>query len=273
MAAYIERAFYDNTSPQLAIEDTTSNARSVKDFVQLIKTAWRRRAGDFIACGRYLVEAKAELANTNDYNAMLKQLDFNANTVKKLVCIGNDGILSSHVNSLPPCWSTLYCLTQLPQDVLKAAIADGRVHPRISRADAIALNPAKKTTAKSAATAKPSATTNSPDLSMIWKIASAEQRRAFLDQLGRAELCAAMSDALKADLRDRILGVMATKPSDFATYATGKFLSALASSEKPTGENDKRMGALLKCIIRQAEAKGIARGDIIVAARKPKARK
>ena len=66
---------------------------------------------------------------------------------------------------------------------------------------------------------------------------------------------------------------MAPKSSDFATYATDKFLSALACSEKPTDENNRRMGAALKCILKQAEAKGIARGNIIVGEGKPKARK
>jgi hypothetical protein len=50
------------------------------------------------------------------------------------------------------------------------------------------------------------------------------QRRAFL--LGRDGLCAVMSTALKADIRDHVLGVIiagASKSSAFAVDATNKF--------------------------------------------------
>src|SRR4029077_17423379 len=119
--------------------------------------------------------------------------------------------------------------------------ADGRIHPAMMRKDAIALKPAKKTTAKSAAAGKTSASTNPTELSTVWKTASADQRQRFLDQVGRAELCAAMTTALKADLRDHLVALAvagATKSSSFAIYSTDKLHVALRCAEQPEPDEE-----------------------------------
>jgi len=161
---------------------TDGNARGWKFFVDTINSIWRKGAGDFIACGRYLIEAKDELAR-DAYSAMLTKLHFNTSTAKKLICIAKNTTLGSHVNLLPPCWSTLYELSQLKEDVLKAALDSGSVHPGMQRKDATALKP--KSNNKSTSSSE----VQSPDLSTTWNAASADQRREFLDELGRDGLC------------------------------------------------------------------------------------
>ena len=77
------------------------------------------------------------------------KLDFVPSVARKLIRIAANETLCSPENKLPPAWTILYQLSQLPETTLKAALADGRIHPGMSRKDAIALKPAKKTTTKS----------------------------------------------------------------------------------------------------------------------------
>ena len=163
-----------------------------------------------------MIEAKTELSS-GDFRILLKKLLFNGSTAKKLICIAKNALLSSHVNSLPPCYTTLYHLSQVPERVLEDAFEDGTIHPGMSRKDAAALKPAKKTTARPA-------TAN------------------------------------------------ASKITPFARYATGKLHSVLACAEQPNDENIKRMLAMLNCIIKNAEAKGLTRSDIVIAEGEPKGR-
>jgi hypothetical protein len=264
--------------PALADTSAHSNARTWKDFVALINTSWRKSAGDFIACGRHLIAARDELA-CDAFNVMVKsKLDFEASVARKLLCIAANETLCAHVHRLPPCWSTIYELSQLSESVLKAAFADGRIHPGMMRKDAITLKPAKKTTAKSAAAGKTSASTNPTELSTVWKTASADQRQRFLDQVGRAELCAAMTTALKADLRDHLVALAvagASKSSSFAIYSTDKLHVALRCAEQPEPDEEsiRHMIAALGCIAKKAQARGITRSDVVIAEGKPRARR
>ena len=126
--------------------DDAPNVRSWKAFADAINHAWRKSAGDFIECGRLLEEANAELPR-DAFNAMVKsKLDFVPSVARKLIRIAANRTLCSPGNKLPPAWTILYQLSQLPEATLKAALADGRIHPGMSRKDAIALKPSKKTT-------------------------------------------------------------------------------------------------------------------------------
>jgi hypothetical protein len=268
----------DIATTPAAFEDTTSNARSVKDFANAINHVWRKSAGDFIACGRLLGEANDELPR-DAFNAMVKsKLDFVSSVARKLIRIAANQTLCSPGNKLPPAWTILYQLSQLPEDVLKAAIADGRVHPGMSRAEAAALNP-KKTAAKSAAAAavNTAVPTNSTDLNAAWTAASPGQRQALLDQLGREGLCAAMSSALMVDFRDHLIDLIgsqtagAAKYSHFAIFATKKLTSAFCCAEQPEPDTT-RIVALLNCILKNAKAKGIALSDVVIAEGRAKGR-
>ena len=106
-----------------------------RNFVTLINGSWRKGAADFIACSRHLIATSARDA----FNVMVKsKLDFD-DSVARLMHIASNETLCSHVNRLPPCWSTLYYVSQLSESALKAAFADGRIHPGLMRKDAIGL--------------------------------------------------------------------------------------------------------------------------------------
>jgi hypothetical protein len=113
--------------------------RTWKYYAALINNAWRRGAADFIQTGRYLLEAKEEL-DRDQFEALVKlQLDFDASVARKLMCIAGDRALCAHVHKLPPSWSVIYELSKLEDDTLEAAVADGRVNPKMQRRDAVAL--------------------------------------------------------------------------------------------------------------------------------------
>jgi hypothetical protein len=257
----------------IAIEPTIAqpaNTRTWKDFVPLINSSyssWRKSVGDLIACGRHLVEAHKELSR-DAFNAMVKsKLEFEASVARKLLRIAANETLCAHVNKLPPHWSTLYYLSQLSESVLKAAFADGKIHPDMMRKDAIALKPLPATAAKPKAESSPPS-----DLSAAWSSASPDQRRDFLDQVGCDGLCAVLSNSMRSGLHDRATSFAgASTSSNFARYATDKLHSALCVAAQ--SEPDlPRMAVLLGCILTRADANGLSRSSILIAA-KPTGRK
>jgi hypothetical protein len=78
----------------------------------------------------YLLQAREEL-DRDVYNAL--RLPFGLRTRQRLIAIAIHPVLATHVSQLPPCWGTLYALTELEDDVLRAALVDGRINPRLQR--------------------------------------------------------------------------------------------------------------------------------------------
>lgn len=250
-----------------------TNTRGWKFFVDEINKTWRKGAANFILpTGHLLNDAKDELSR-EAYSAVLKQLHFNTSTAKKLICIAKNTILSSHVNSLPPNYSTLYVLSQLGTETLLAALADGSIHPGMQRKDATALKP-KKTPADNNTDSSSSETETASHLSQLntaWKFATNRQRAEFLDQLDlEGGLLSAMSGGLLANFRDRVIGVSiagASKSTKWAVDATDKLHSALriAEQQERDGESVDLLIGALRCIALTAERRGIARSDIVLA--------
>ena len=158
------------------------NARSRAVLAAEINLTWGRGPADIIRCGQLLREARDELGN-DAFKVMVKtELAFDASVARKLKLIAANETICAHVHKLPACWSTIYELSQLTVGTLEAAIADGLIHPRMQRKDAIALRPAKPV--DKPATAGSVVTTNPTELITVWQAASLEQRRALLDELG-----------------------------------------------------------------------------------------
>lgn len=115
------------------------NSRAWKFFADRINGTWRKAASDVISCGQTLIYAKDELPR-NEFDVMLKsKLDFDASVARKLMCIAGSETLCAPGHKLPPRWTILYELSKLDNDLLKAKLADGSIHPGISRKGAIAL--------------------------------------------------------------------------------------------------------------------------------------
>jgi hypothetical protein len=185
----------DTHAPQAA---APRNTRSWKTFAELIAGTWQEQAGAIIKTARHLFEAKQELSR-EEYSALASlKLPFDSSVARKLLRIAANPIVCApgHTAKLPPCWTIIYDLSKLDDEVLRTAIKDGRVNPKMQRKDVRALRgqpPAK-------ATVKPAT-----PLMVSWKAASDEVRTKALDAIGLSEILRVMSIALRRDLNKRLL--------------------------------------------------------------------
>jgi hypothetical protein len=182
-----------------------SNTRSWKVFAELINGSWRKGANIFIDTGRYLLEAKAEL-DRDVFDALVKQrLDFEASVGRRLMVIADTPLICAHAHKLPPCWTTIYELTKLEPEVLKAAFESGDIHPGMQRKDAVALRH-KDEPGDEAKALAPTVQAESPSaldiLEAAWEAAKDPDRQRLFEKHGRAEIIAAMPSALLDDLHD-----------------------------------------------------------------------
>ncbi len=109
------------------------NVRSKSFFEQAVASAWQKTTQGIFDTGRWLQQAREEL-DRDVYNAL--RLPFCTRTRQRLIAIAAHPILATHVSQLPPSWGTLYALAQIDNhDLLRAALADGRIHPGLQRKD------------------------------------------------------------------------------------------------------------------------------------------
>jgi hypothetical protein len=121
------------------VQSESVNSRSWKEFAAIISAAWGKSAAGFIEAAKYLREAKDELSRDESDSLIRLKLPFVSSVSRKLLCIADNAVLCSHGNKLPPCWTTIYTLSQLDAEVLKAKLADGTIHPGMQRKEAVAL--------------------------------------------------------------------------------------------------------------------------------------
>jgi hypothetical protein len=102
---------------------------------------WRDSVEGIIATGKALTAAKKELHK--DFKALLKepQFPFGQRMVQMLEKVASHPVLSGEpwFAVLPPHWRTLHALSQLPDKVIKKALTDGRINPRMERKDVARL--------------------------------------------------------------------------------------------------------------------------------------
>jgi hypothetical protein len=109
-------------------------------------TGWRDSVEGIIATGKALTAAQSELQG--DFDALLEepQFPFGQRMVQMLRKIADHPVLSDETcfASLPPSWGSLHALSQLPDKVIKKALTDGRINPKMERKDVAKLKPPKK---------------------------------------------------------------------------------------------------------------------------------
>jgi hypothetical protein len=102
---------------------------------------WRDSVEGIIATGKALTAAKKELRK--EFKALLKepQFPFGQRMVQMLEKVAGHPVLSGEpwFAVLPPHWRTLHALSQLPDKVIKKALTDGRINPRMERKDVARL--------------------------------------------------------------------------------------------------------------------------------------
>ena len=110
-------------------------------YAQRITACQRKSVESIIECGRLLIAAKDELKHGEFLKMIENNLPFKRSTAQALMKIAVDGriIKSQRAGCLPARWSTLVKLTQLPDAVFEARIADGTIHPGLERRPAVEM--------------------------------------------------------------------------------------------------------------------------------------
>jgi Protein of unknown function (DUF3102) len=107
------------------------------DYAAKINTCWRQSVESIIEAGRILLQAKEDLPH-GEFGRMINELlTFGPRTAQKLMEIARHPVISNatHVTHLPASWSTLYALTELPEEAIEELITTHRIHPDLERSD------------------------------------------------------------------------------------------------------------------------------------------
>jgi hypothetical protein len=112
-----------------------TNIRSEDEFVRDIHAAHQQSVQGFIACGKLLIEAKAELEEQSFEQMIKDKLPFKARTAQRLMEIARDQrfLPPDTLCRLPSHWGTLYALTRLDDDEFGEKLDDGTIHPSMTR--------------------------------------------------------------------------------------------------------------------------------------------
>jgi hypothetical protein len=135
---YMNNAIVNTTElnkPVITNPEVIGYANTFKSF--FIKTA-----ENVLEMARVVSNAKTKLGS-NQFRefSYLIGFDPNSSTLKKLIGIGkNYDVLSKNISALPANWTTLYEISQLPEDKFIAAIDKGVITPNVLGRDVKALS-------------------------------------------------------------------------------------------------------------------------------------
>ena len=121
---------------------------TVQFFVKEIAATWRKSVENIIDTGRLLIRAKQELSHGKfqkmfgDKSSLDDKLPFSLRKAEMLMKIAEHPVISDPklVSLLPPSWSTLHALTQLPDEILKEELAKGAINSATQREEIKNLN-------------------------------------------------------------------------------------------------------------------------------------
>jgi len=207
-----------------------SNTLSRGQHKDRINAAWLKGTAAYIEAGEYLVVAKAELERNAFEVLTRKELHFDPSTGRRLMCIARNEVLCAHAHKLPPSWMTAYELSKLDDDTLKAAIADGRVNPKMERKDAVAIRKPPKPADEDEDQDSGADQDTAPQESKVevfrkaWMALSEPERGEFVQGEKIENFLKAMSTTQRDDLLERLIGQQIANASSTAAPANSKKL-------------------------------------------------
>src|SRR5262245_40697481 len=115
------------------VPPTLANRRGWEYFDQKLTALRVNDVENIMKRGRLLGEAKDELER-GSFEAMVKR-HFDLGTARMYRIVAAHPVISNrcHGNALPPSLRTLFELTKLPAEVLRAKLRDGSINPRTER--------------------------------------------------------------------------------------------------------------------------------------------
>lgn len=146
-----------NNTSHLKGLGSTETSRSATDVTlsepanahaEKINGALQKSLEAILEAGALLIAAKEDLGHGEFLLMVSTELAFGEDTAQRLMSIARDTVLSNteHARYLPSSWSTLFELTRVNPTALKKALAEGAVHPEMTRKDAKALAAPKRVT-------------------------------------------------------------------------------------------------------------------------------
>ena len=134
------------TQPQ---QEKKAPAEMRAHYVGLITPCWKRPVPEIFQMGDWLEEAFKKLGE-KEYKRMYGSggpekgmLPFEESVGRKLRIISKTRWLRAKMHALPPCWSTIYELSQLDKDRFNSAVKRGEVRPSMRQKDAIEIKKRK----------------------------------------------------------------------------------------------------------------------------------
>jgi hypothetical protein len=136
-----------SNNPEQTISGEVLPPRDAKAWAAEINAAWRKSVESIIEAGRLLNQANDDLDQHGQWMPMVEQLDFSISVAERLMRIARHPVLanSTYLPNLPPHWSTLYTLSQLPPERLESLIERGEVNGDTTGRDAELLLPSTMT--------------------------------------------------------------------------------------------------------------------------------
>jgi hypothetical protein len=114
-----------------------------KRWITKISAAWQKSLDAIFQVGDLLLAAKKDIPHGEFEQMTEADLPFGSRTAECLMTVARDKRLRkpNHGSLLPPSWRTLYDLSRLPDTEFKRAIADGKIHSDMTRAEVEKLQP------------------------------------------------------------------------------------------------------------------------------------
>jgi hypothetical protein len=115
--------------------------KTISQWKNYISEPWQKAVESIVETGQRLIEARENIEHGEWENIFKDNKPFSISTAKRLINIAEHPVLSNraHAPVLPPSWYTLYEISQIPEYLLLHMIKDGRVHPELTRREAVEL--------------------------------------------------------------------------------------------------------------------------------------
>lgn len=152
----------------IALTETTrpkpgpSNAApDLKGIAETIKENWRKSVEGILKLTKECAKARNQLTESQK-KELYKLLPFNESMFSKLASIGDDLRLRNHQDLLPASISTLYELSQLPDERFESVLKEGLLKPDLKRQELTNWKANKAPLAPSQAASEEGSLTPSP---------------------------------------------------------------------------------------------------------------
>lgn len=124
----------------LSLADAPAELTTVTDYQAEIARLWADAQRRFVEIGRRLNEAKERLPHGEFLPMLARDLPFSRSVANRLMAVAaamDTGVIPPR--ALPTSYSVAYEVVTLPPERLQEAVTTGRIHPDMTRAEAMAL--------------------------------------------------------------------------------------------------------------------------------------